>query len=523
MIEAVDARMEAPRQAGSELTLGGQPLALDSAAPDGAAVREAEEAGEDAREAEAAAAARDLAAWLRGADPGPGGAEPGLGAGGTGFGASGAEDPDEWRRRELEQGMGQRELLLGSSFSFAAGDERTGHYALWGRGAVTRFDGREGTLTLDGEVASAFLGADWRRERTTLGLMLGHSVGDGGYASEAGRGAVSATLTGLYPWLRLGLTDRVSVWGVAGYGEGTLTLTPANEDPGSESGAGGAGQAALRTDLGLAMGAVGLRGLLLQAPETGGVELSVKTDAMAVRTRSVAVTGSGGNLAGATAEVTRLRLGLEGARAFRFAGGAALTPSLEVGVRHDGGDAETGFGVDAGGSLAWSDPARGLSTELSGRALIAHAEDGYREWGAGASVVLDPGADGRGLSLRLAPAWGTAEGGAERLWAGDAGALANLATDPGSGSGSGDGAANDTAPAMRLDAELGYGLGALGGKGVLTPYAGLGLAGEGARDFRLGTRLDLAPSLSLSLEGTRRESDGAEPEHGVRLELRAGF
>ena len=148
-----------------------------------------------------------------------------------------------------------------------------------------------------------------------------------------------------------------------------------------------------------------------------------------MRTRSAAVTGERGNLAGATAEVTRLRLGLEGSRPFRFEGGAALTPSLEVGVRHDGGDAETGFGVDVGGSLAWADPARGLSAELSGRALIAHAEDGYREWGAGASVVLDPGADGRGLSLRLAPAWGTAEGGAERLWAGDAGALANLAGD----------------------------------------------------------------------------------------------
>ena len=32
--------------------------------------------------------------------------------------------------------------------------------------------------------------------------------------------------------------------------------------------------------------------------------------------------------------------------------GAVLTPSVEVGVRHDGGDAEIGFGVDIGGGLA---------------------------------------------------------------------------------------------------------------------------------------------------------------------------
>ena len=149
-------------------------------------------------------------------------------------------------------------------------------------------------------------------------------------ASDAGSGTVSATLTGLYPWGRHALTERVSVWGITGYGEGTLTLTPANED--------GTSQAALRTDLDLMMGAVGLRGTLLEAPETGGIELAVKTDALAVRTRSTAVTGPSGNLAGASAEVTRLRLGLESTRPLRFAGGAALTPRLEVGVRHDGGD-----------------------------------------------------------------------------------------------------------------------------------------------------------------------------------------
>ena len=228
--------------------------------------------------------------------------------------------------------MGERELMLGSSFALTAGAGGGvgGTVSLWGRGAVSRFDGREGRMTLDGEVASGLLGADWSRDRLTAGLIVGHSRGEGGYRSESGAGgAVDSTLTGVYPWGRYAVSGRVSVWGVAGYGEGTLTLRP--ED------AGGNARAAIRTDLDLAMGAVGLRGVLVEAPESGGPELAVKTDAMGVRTTSARAPG----LSAADAEVTRLRLGLEGAWAVRFDGGGTLTPSVEVGVRHDGGDAET--------------------------------------------------------------------------------------------------------------------------------------------------------------------------------------
>ncbi|MCY4097980.1 MAG: hypothetical protein OXF40_06935, partial [Rhodospirillales bacterium] len=311
---------------------------------------------------------------------------PDLRAGGTGV-------PEGANRLALRgRGMTERELLLGSSFSLAAGDARTGQYGLWGRGSVSRFDGREGGLAVDGEVASAFVGADWSRERTAMGLILGHNIGDGGYRSESGRGTVSSTLTGLYPWARQALGERLSLWGVGGYGEGTLTVTPANED--------GTSQAAMRTDLELAMGAVGLRGTVVEAPAEGGFELAVKTDAMGVRTRSASVPG----LAGASAEVTRLRLGLEGSRPFRFEGGAGLRPRVEVAVRRDGGDAETGFGVDVGGGIAWTDPRRGLAFDLKGRGLVGHdAKRGgcrrrHRLVGPAAGVLRRPARPGAGES-----------------------------------------------------------------------------------------------------------------------------
>ena len=473
VLAAVETRMSAPPAARNEVTLGGQRIGLDASAAggDGAEVREA--AGMET-------AAKGLADW---------------------FGRAG--DLDENRRqalRDRNRTMTEREFLLGSSFSLAAGDPREGHYALWGRGAVSRFDGREDGTTLDGEVASALFGADWTRERTALGLIVGHSMGEGGYGG-ASSGTVRSTLTGLYPWGRHALTERVSVWGAAGYGEGTLTLTPANDD--------GTSGAALRTDLDLAMGAAGLRGTVIEAPAEGGIELAVKTDAMAVRTTTAKVQG----LSAADADVTRLRLGLEGTRAVGLGGGAVLTPTLELGVRHDGGDAETGFGVDVGGGLAWRDPGRGLSAELGGRGLLSHESDGFREVGLSAALAFDPRpASDRGPSLTLKQTMGgAASGGADALLGSPT--LAGLAANDDDG---------ELLASRRFEAVFGYGFAALGGGFTATPEVGVGLSNTG-REVRLGWRLTpgTGSAFELSLEAARRESETKAPEHRMGLTFQA--
>ena len=50
------------------------------------------------------------------------------------------------------------------------------------------------------------------------------------------------------------------------------------------------------------------------------------------------------------------------------------------------------------------------------RTLVAHEDSDYREWGASGAVRLGPGERGRGLSFSLAPTWGAASSGMERLW-----------------------------------------------------------------------------------------------------------
>ena len=310
-------------------------------------------------------------------------------------------------------------------------------------------------------------------------------------------GTIESTMTVVSPYGRVNLSERVSAWGLVGFGTGDMTIVQAANDRGQS-------ERVTRTDLGLRLAAVGGRGALLEADETGGMDLALKADAFMVETESEAVSNEGTT----TADASRVRLILEGSRAFEMAGGGVLTPGLEVGLRHDGGDAETGTGVELGGRLAWTAPGTGLSLEASVRTLIAHEDSDYGEWGASGSIRLAPGAGGRGLSFGLAPTYGTPSSGIDRLWsARDVGGLA-----PG----------GEFEAGRRLEGEVGYGLSIFIGGITGTPNVGFGLS-DTARDWRIGWRLTPAVQghsmFEVNLDATWNEpADGSEPvEHGMML------
>ncbi len=300
-------------------------------------------------------------------------------------------------------------------------------------------------------------------------------------------------------------------WGVAGYGEGSLTLEPRAED-GTRSGA-------IRTDLDLRMAAVGLRGVALDGGDDG-VSLAVKTDAMAVRTASDPVSGTGGNLAAATAEVTRLRLGLEASRPFPLGDGSVLTPSMEIGLRRDGGDAETGFGADIGAGIAWQDAERGLGAELRGRGLLAHEAKGFRGWGLSGSFAWGPVTGERGPRLSLTQTVGVpALGGTD--------ALLTRRTPAGPATGE----PGDSLRGRRLEARFGYGFPAFRHRFTATPEIAVGMSDTG-RDYSIGWRLtpgSVAPdgiALELAFEARRFESASrrnAPPEHTAAFRVIARF
>ena len=305
-------------------------------------------------------------------------------------------------------------------------------------------------------------------------------------------------MTSIHPYLRYAVNDRLDVWSVLGYGRGQMEMAVATGET-------------METDMALVMGAFGGRGILLPAGETGGFELATRTDAMLTRTSSDAVAG----MVSADAEAHRLRLVLEGSRGFAWPEGRSLTPTMEVGLRHDWGDAETGFGLELGGRVHYADPALGLTIEAAVRGLLAHEDDDYQEWGASGSLRLAPGAGGQGLALTLAPTWGAASSGVNGLWSRQT--TAGLAPQ-----------GNRQTPAGQLNAEIGYGVAAPFGAGLLTPYAGTVLSDGAARTYRVGGRLQMrggwATGLTLNLEGTRQDPAGQQPvNQGLRLQLTWGF
>ena len=397
-------------------------------------------------------------------------------------------------------------LLPGSSFSMTAETAGPGLVSLWGRGAVARFSGRDGDLSVDGEVATGLLGTDWTRGRWTTGLLVTHSLGDGSYRG-ADTGAVTSTLTGVWPWMRHALDDRLSVWGVAGLGRGRLTLELRDAD--------GARTGAIRTGLDLRMAAAGLRGIAVDGG-SDGLTLAVKADAAVVRTASDAVSGTGGAMAGAEAETTRMRLGLEGSRPIRLGDGSVLTPGMEIALRRDGGDAETGFGAEIGAGLAWSDPQHGLGAELRAQGLLIHQAKGFRGHRLAGRIFWDPVAGDRGPRLSLTRTLGVPRQGGASTPLGR-GTLAGPAPNqPGNEIGE-----------RRLEARFGYGLPAFGRRFTSTPEIAVGFS-EAGQDYILGWRLvrggDVPDGsvLEIAVEARRRESASGRstpPEHAVGVRM----
>ena len=381
-----------------------------------------------------------------------------------------------------------RRTLADSSFVLPLSDGADDGWTAWGEGAYAEFDGTDGDLEIDGEVVGATVGLDREQGRWRWGLALSRSEGDGEVReAEGDRIDYESSLTGVHPYARWHGDGGLSAWGVLGWGEGELEETRDGERS--------------ETDLEMQMAALGASGPLGTCERCfGKFGLNLKSEAMAVRMEADADAA----MPEVAADASRVRLRLEGVGHHPLESGGLLAQRLEVGLRWDGGDAETGLGVEVGTALRYVDPSGQLSAEFTARRLLAHEERDYEEWGVSGALRLAPDRAGRGLSLKLESGYGPTGSGLDELWRRRD--LAGLAPQ------------ENVAPAGRVGAELGYGLNSLGGRGVLTPYAAYrGDDGE----LRLGARLDSGETLSLDVSALRRRR--GEERNGIEFRVDASW
>ena len=378
-------------------------------------------------------------------------------------------------------GLGGDRLLGGSSFALNRATSSGGVISFWSRSAQSSFYGQDGALALNGDVRSTMFGADYSKGRMVTGVSLAHTRGLGGYAG-VDSGQMTSAVTGLYPWIGYKASERVTVWTVAGYGAGGLLLSPGAGTP-------------IETGLSMAMAAGGGRGQILGGGE--GFGLAFKADALWVGTRTDESNGPGGHLRGTSAAVNRLRTALEGSQSMELGGRMALTPSVEVGIRQDGGDAETGTGMDVGAGLVFADAVTGLSVDVRVRTLVVHQAEGYAERGVSISVSYNPTpSTPLGFTGRVSPAWGgDSMSGAEALWGRETmGGMGGNHLLGGGGN--------------RLETEVGYGL-PIGTRFIGTPRAGMRTS-EYGRDYRVGYGMQVLEqgrvNLQLGIDAERRES-----------------
>ena len=172
-------------------------------------------------------------------------------------------------------------------------------------------------------------------------------------------------------------SSTTAVWSVTGYGTGALSLTPDDA-------------AALETGVSMATSVVGDAGRVVGSRAAGGLVLAFKADALG------SAQPASRRWAGGPAERRRGRAGPRGCPPPSRTRGASpeafkvsLTSSVEVGLCQDGGDIETGAGMDIGGGLV-TNAATGLSLDVRTRSLVVHPANSFTDRGRSNVVGVGP-------------------------------------------------------------------------------------------------------------------------------------
>ena len=395
-------------------------------------------------------------------------------------------------------------ILSQASFNFPTGEstkgnDGSGSVALWGQGDLQQFNGNLTQIGMNyrGGLKAAHVGLDfYNSEKMLIGFSFMHSWADMNYTDDRVHGMLRGSLKTAHPYLYWQPKEYFSAWVIGGLGRGQVDVN----EPGRTHD--------FAADFHMLSG-----GMRLVAAQQGNTEVGVVLDSFTARLR----TGVLADVSRVTGQANRTRMLIEVVHDKPLTAGRSLSVKAEFGSRHDAGDADRGFGMEAGFRLGFLDANSGLDIAWHGRVLLVHGSD-YRDWGTGFEVGWDPGKKNKGLRLSTMSSVGQDVGGRTTLWNNSA-----LGTRPMNADHLG-----TYSQQTRTDSEVSYGMDVFDGWGLLTPYSRLQIAGYG-RDLRVGTELSLlsrwlaAMPARFHLEGIRRETPNGMIDLGAMLGISIPF
>ena len=374
--------------------------------------------------------------------------------------------------------------LNGSSFD----DPAKGTWSLWGTLGITRFAHRNSESSLEGSIFTTTIGVDYERLSWLAGVALSYSDGDGDISRRTTRVDAISAMAVIEPYWRFNLSDRIQVWGLLGFGTGTL-IQPDYD---------------IESTVDMTLQGVGSRGQIW-AGSGGDFAVSLKTDYVAnqsVLQNELADTDH-------ETDSSRLRLSLEGSKNWALNSGGRFSYWLEVGMRQDDNEATEQEGVEIASGIQFSSGGSGrVSLGANVRTFKTADEDDetYEEWGAGGTLRISSLGSGRGASVSLTSGWGIADSRVEEMW-------------------------SQSQPSSfsrrlrrdfdhRLELEFGFGLEAFQSHGLMTPFVGFTRSGFEGEVYRLGSKILISQGRNVSIESQWLE-DALQRGGNLRTLLRA--
>ena len=392
--------------------------------------------------------------------------------------------------------LGSSRLLYGTAFEMplVGGPKRNSSWAMWGAADFQSFSGNPEEGGYDGSMSTAYLGVDGRGDAWVAGASVSRTRAESDYDFESpatdvkeatsGKGTVSTDLTVFHPYAQWSLGEKGRAWVMGGFGTGEAEL----EREGAAS--------PQPSDMAVTMGMAGVR---VELGRPGGVDFALRGD---VGTAQLETKDGLGALDELQVSAQRARIGLETSLPLVVEDGSALTPFLDVGARVDGGDGQTGTGVEVAAGIRFG--GKSVRFEAKGRTLVMHegeTDDDYSETGGSATLMVAPGTNGRGLSLSLSPRWGASADSTDQLWRNN-----------------GPVSARDF---HKMDASwgvagrIGYGLPMKQRQGTVTPFGEVNVAGAEQQRTKVGIRYAIDRLGGDSPMRFEFSGERVEREHGA--------